>query len=433
MATIKLYPTYCRSGYSTYSGTGTSTYLLVGNFVASSYPSYYAYQNGKNYRAVLGYDFSGLYGKTVTAVKLYCTANDNVIVGNAATVAFTATLANDKTWGTSGIASAATSSGSKVGTSNRYLRNITDGSFRTAIATINGVGYLHLRSSGYFKIWNGNTSDSQSSWAYLEVDYEDAPAPAPDDSITISGFKAERWEYDPDAGMYVKSSVGEKCGLSFTVSVDTAQEGHAENHITSAKLTYSINGGATHEVDITPSGSSSTMNVEDDLLILDDVEFFNNESYDLSLTVTDVYSTKTVSTMLSSASPIMHFAASRKGVAVGMFSSSQSGDADGKFECNYPAHFYKGVIVDGGLFTSGSVGNTNVSANSYADVNVSFGKTFDHVPMVIVTPRSSSTGVNMGSVSFAVLTGSTTTTGFKIRIFNNTSNTRGYAFDWIAF
>lgn len=430
MATARLYPTYCRSGYSAYSGSGSSTYLLVGYFSASAYPAYYAYANGKTYRGVLGYDFSVLYGKTINSATLYLSGSDNINVSNAATSAFTATLSADKAWGSSGIASASTDTGRATGASRQWSRAITNADFLSGLATVNGVGYIHVASSGYMKIWEG-VSSSQSAMAYIEVDYTDTPAPTPEDSITIDGFSAKRWEYDAERGEYVESSTGTICGLSFSVSVDTSEEGHEDNHIVSAGIAYGESGGETHAVDITPSSASTTLNAQDDIEILGDVEFSATTSYDITIVITDAFSEKSVTVTLSSGNPMMHFSATRKGVSVGMFSSSKPEDETGKFECAYPAYFYGGVFGVGAI-TTGRVESTVVSPNSYTDVDALFGKTFDSPPMVFISPESSSDGTNMGSVSGVILTGSTTTTGFTIRIYNNTGNNRGIAFRWMA-
>ncbi len=80
---------------------------------------------------------------------------------------------------------------------------------------------------------------------------------------------------------------------------------------------------------------------------------------------------------------------------------------------------------DADVFAFGSV-----SANSYADQDVTFNHTFDAAPVVVACLQSSSTGVNVGSISVSVI--NITTTGFTIRVFNNSANQRTPSINWIA-
>lgn len=79
---------------------------------------------------------------------------------------------------------------------------------------------------------------------------------------------------------------------------------------------------------------------------------------------------------------------------------------------------------------SGTISSTSVSANSYKDVTVSFGKTFSSAPHVVVGLNSTSTAGKIGLVSVAVY--SVSTTQFVARFFNGDTTSRAPAAFWIA-
>ena len=81
-------------------------------------------------------------------------------------------------------------------------------------------------------------------------------------------------------------------------------------------------------------------------------------------------------------------------------------------------------------FDCGRLPSTSVAANSYTDLTINFNKTFAVVPVVVAGFLSNSTGVDMGSLSCSAH--SLTTTGGKVRIYNNSSNTRTVYITWIA-
>lgn len=86
--------------------------------------------------------------------------------------------------------------------------------------------------------------------------------------------------------------------------------------------------------------------------------------------------------------------------------------------------------------THGSVGQTiSVPANGYVEYPASpsvtsFGHTYSSAPDVIVSLYSTSTAAKFGGLSIAV--SYVSTTGFRIRIFNNTDTARTPGFYWIA-
>ena len=79
----------------------------------------------------------------------------------------------------------------------------------------------------------------------------------------------------------------------------------------------------------------------------------------------------------------------------------------------------------GGAFPVG-----NVSGGSYKDLTVTFDKAFSAVPSVVVCLNSNSISPNMGLVTAAVL--SRSTTGFSVRVFNADSSGRSPYIDWVA-
>lgn len=84
--------------------------------------------------------------------------------------------------------------------------------------------------------------------------------------------------------------------------------------------------------------------------------------------------------------------------------------------------------MDSGVISASTFGS--VSAGSYKDYSLSFNKTFTSIPVVTVSFFSDSTAPGFGNCSVSVH--STTTSGCKVRIFNNDSSARNPAVSWIA-
>lgn len=82
----------------------------------------------------------------------------------------------------------------------------------------------------------------------------------------------------------------------------------------------------------------------------------------------------------------------------------------------------------------GSVSNSsiNVNAGTYGDIDVAFPAAFSASPTVVVGMAGSTASLVMdnGKLSYVVI--STTTTGFTVRMFNNSSIGRSPMFNWIA-
>jgi hypothetical protein len=100
-------------------------------------------------------------------------------------------------------------------------------------------------------------------------------------------------------------------------------------------------------------------------------------------------------------------------------------DWNGALEVGDPGTTRKNFGIDAGTLTGSSV-----AANSYADLTITFGKTFTTAPVVVAGFLTNSAGVDMGSLSCSVH--SLTTTGGKVRIYNNSSNARVPYITWIA-
>ena len=81
------------------------------------------------------------------------------------------------------------------------------------------------------------------------------------------------------------------------------------------------------------------------------------------------------------------------------------------------------------IFDSGN-GGGQVPAGSYADFPVTFNVTFTNDPVVFPVIYSTSTSGDIGSLTVSAI--NITTTGFTLRIFNNSSNQRTPATRWLA-
>lgn len=80
---------------------------------------------------------------------------------------------------------------------------------------------------------------------------------------------------------------------------------------------------------------------------------------------------------------------------------------------------------------SGAVDSWSVPANSTASRTISFGKTFPSAPYVWVQLTQSADNTIYGNINLAVT--ATTTTGFTVRAFNNSSSNAGVPFRWMTF
>lgn len=86
--------------------------------------------------------------------------------------------------------------------------------------------------------------------------------------------------------------------------------------------------------------------------------------------------------------------------------------------------------VDKSMMARGALSVGAVSANSYKDIAVSYGKTFASTPTVVVCLSSTATAGAIGSITACPI--NETTTGFTLRVFNAGTSARSPAVRWIA-
>lgn len=81
-------------------------------------------------------------------------------------------------------------------------------------------------------------------------------------------------------------------------------------------------------------------------------------------------------------------------------------------------------------FAAGSSAAVSVSANSYKDLSISFGKTFASAPAVAANFATGSTAGKFGLCTLAV--NSVSATGMTVRVFNGDTAARSPSVRWIA-
>ena len=87
--------------------------------------------------------------------------------------------------------------------------------------------------------------------------------------------------------------------------------------------------------------------------------------------------------------------------------------------------------IDGAsLLKGGHETFPSIATGTYADVTVTFGTAFNSAPHVVACLSTTGTAGNIGNVTVAVH--SITTTGFTIRVFNNRGGSLSPAVEWIA-
>lgn len=72
----------------------------------------------------------------------------------------------------------------------------------------------------------------------------------------------------------------------------------------------------------------------------------------------------------------------------------------------------------------------SVSANGYADIDVTFRATYSSTPVAVASIRSTGVVSNFKDITLSCY--NETTSGFKIRIYNGTSSTLNLSANWIA-
>ena len=82
---------------------------------------------------------------------------------------------------------------------------------------------------------------------------------------------------------------------------------------------------------------------------------------------------------------------------------------------------------------SGSFWTDSIGGDSYEDYDITFGTALSTVPFVAVSLMcASGAGSNYAKIGAAVLSGSTSTTGFTIRVFNDYASSLSPGIQWIA-
>lgn len=84
----------------------------------------------------------------------------------------------------------------------------------------------------------------------------------------------------------------------------------------------------------------------------------------------------------------------------------------------------------GSTVQSGSKSAVSVPGNGYIDVDVTFPTEFNYTPSVNVTMVVAGTSTTFANTNIAIV--SVSSTGFKARLFNNTSYNANIGFQWIA-
>lgn len=85
---------------------------------------------------------------------------------------------------------------------------------------------------------------------------------------------------------------------------------------------------------------------------------------------------------------------------------------------------------DSGYVSASYGGSDNAPKNAYRDIPITFNFTHTYAPHVVVSFATGSTGVTMGGLSLSAF--DVTTTGCKIRIYNNTNDARNPPLYWVA-
>lgn len=91
------------------------------------------------------------------------------------------------------------------------------------------------------------------------------------------------------------------------------------------------------------------------------------------------------------------------------------------------------ALASGGLnnIRVGTTSSISVNASAYVDTSVTFSSAFSHVPFVICSILSESTGAGTGRMVASAI--NATKTGFTIRLFNGDTSTRAPAVTWLAY
>lgn len=146
----------------------------------------------------------------------------------------------------------------------------------------------------------------------------------------------------------------------------------------------------------------------------------NQYEWQIGISVTDVFVSTTYTGILSRGIPLIFFDRKRSSVGINCIPEN-----DNSLEVNGD-QFMK---IDGGrVAAQGAISGGSVSS----DIQVNFNKVFTSAPNVLVCFDTNSSAPGFGACTCVVLTGSVTTTGFKIRWYNGDTASRNPGFRWIA-
>lgn len=89
------------------------------------------------------------------------------------------------------------------------------------------------------------------------------------------------------------------------------------------------------------------------------------------------------------------------------------------------------ISADDRFDQTGYATGTSASAGTYSDTSVTFPVAYPSIPYVFICPILDSTSMETGKMQFFVF--DVSTTGFKVRLFNNASISRSFNFNWRAY
>lgn len=234
-------------------------------------------------------------------------------------------------------------------------------------------------------------------------------------SPTVQTFDAERVSNDEDPN--IKTSVK----LSVADGLTDTQKARMSWHVYSSGTAISFDSSITLAQLITGITDSTTFITS---------QFDKDYDHQLSLTFGDEYElAKSTTVTIPRGFANMHLSGkSTGGVCFGGF--CKSAENNPMFECYYPAYFYGGI--EG--IKSVQCGTTEliaVNKASYSDKTVTFSTPFTERPTVMLTLLTGSVAYAMGNFLPTLL--SVTTTGFTMRLFNNTGANRSFYVEWLAY
>ena len=236
-------------------------------------------------------------------------------------------------------------------------------------------------------------------------------------SPSVVTFDADRVASDEDPN--IKTSVK----LSLVSGLTDTQKSYMKWHAYVDGTEIEIDSSVTIDQLLTGITDSTTFITH---------QFDKNSDHNLTLTFGDEYELTTSGVVvIPRGFANLHLSGAKNGgICAGGFSKST--DDNPMFECYYPAYFYGGIAG----IKSMQCGRTDIIASSktaYTDVAVTFPTVFTETPTVMLTLETGSTAYAMGNFLMTVLSDSVTTTGFTMRLFNNTSTNRAFYVNWLAY